>query len=66
MAALLEIAAAEWGADPVRITERWSDELLILMVDKLCERRRRENEDAERARKRAGRAKPGHPKLMVE
>ncbi len=35
---------SEWHVDPVRITSRWSDELLMLMVDRWIERKRREAE----------------------
>jgi len=48
----------EWGADPVRIAETWTDELLYLMVDRLAARRQAEA-DAERAQARAsGRPRP--------
>jgi len=39
---LFELLLAEWGLDPVYITENWTDELLNLMVNKLADRKHRE------------------------
>lgn len=65
MAGMLELVMAEWGADPVRITETWSDELLMLMVDRLAARRQRENDDAEKAQERAH-GKPRQTRMRTE
>ena len=37
---------AEWRLDPVYIAENWTDEMLIIMVEKLVERKQRINEAA--------------------
>lgn len=42
MGAVYEIVMMEWGLDPLSVIDRWTDELLELMLDKLIERKRRE------------------------
>ena len=66
MAGMLELVMAEWGADPVRITETWTDELLMLMVDRLAARRQRENDDAEKAQERAKTGRPRQTRMRTE
>lgn len=63
---VIEAAMAEWGADPVRITETWTDELLMLMVDRLAARRQRENDDAEKAQERAKTGRPRQTRMRTE
>ena len=33
---------AEYGLDPISIDRRWTDELFLLMLEKLAERKRRQ------------------------
>lgn len=44
MASAFELAMSEWEKDPVYIREKWTEELLLLMMDKLGERKRMEAE----------------------
>ncbi len=44
MASAFEFVMVEWGKDPIYIREKWTEELLILMMDKLVERKQIEAE----------------------
>ena len=57
---MLEIAMAEWRVPPHVVVSEWSDELLNLMVDKICARKKREREMQERAREEAENESPVH------
>ena len=44
MAGMFEFAMSEWNKDPVYIREKWTEELLLLMISKLIERKQTEAE----------------------
>lgn len=33
---------SEWGVDPIHIREKWTEELLMLMIEKMVDRKYRE------------------------
>lgn len=42
LGAVYEIMMVEWGLDPITIIDRWTDEMMDLMLDKLIDRKKRE------------------------
>ena len=50
---LAEIAMKTWGVDPVYIRENWTDELLLLMVEKAVKREKDQAEAMQKAMKKS-------------
>ena len=44
-----------WGVDPVYIRENWTDELLMLMVEKATQRERQQADEIDKAMKKSRR-----------
>lgn len=49
LGAVYEIMMVEWGLDPIAIVDRWTDEMMDLMLDKLIDRKKQESEAIESA-----------------